>query len=78
MSDARATDGKADVWQFVTPQLPVHNVRETQAYHRDVLGFKIAWIYDEDYGAIYNGTTESYFSRVEGPLAPPKEWGKGE
>jgi hypothetical protein len=78
MSDARATDGKADVWQFVTPQPSVHNVRETQAYHRDVLGFKIAWIYDEDYGAIYNGTTESYFSRVEGPVVPPNEWGNNE
>ena len=77
MSDARATDGKADVWQFVAPQLPMHNVRETQAYYRDVLDFKIAWIYDEDDGAVYNGTTESYFARVEGPVVPPNERGNG-
>ena len=52
MSDARATDGKSDVWQFVMPPRPVHNMRETQAYYREVLSFKIAWIYDEDYGAV--------------------------
>ena len=52
MSDARAADGKADVWQFVAPQLPMHNVREAQAYYRDVLDFKIAWIDDEDDGAV--------------------------
>ena len=77
MSDARAADGKADVWQFVAPQLPMHNVRETQAYYRDGLDFKIAWIYDEDDGAVYNGTTESYFARVEGPVVAPNERGNG-
>jgi catechol 2,3-dioxygenase-like lactoylglutathione lyase family enzyme len=57
-------------WQFLTPQLPVSDVRETQAYYRDVLGFKIAWIYGEEYGAVYNGSTEIYLSREEGDFAP--------
>ena len=57
-------------WHFVTPQLPVRDVRETQAYYRDVLGFKIAWIYGEEYGAVYNGTTEIFFSREEGSFEP--------
>ena len=70
MNDARATDGKVDVWQFVTPQLPVRDVREAQRYYRDVLGFKIAWIYDETYGAVYNGTTEIYFSQTDEPIVP--------
>ena len=31
MSDTRAPDGTADVWQFVMPQLSVHNGCEAQA-----------------------------------------------
>jgi catechol 2,3-dioxygenase-like lactoylglutathione lyase family enzyme len=61
----RATD-----WHFVTPQLPVADVRATQAYYRDVLGFKIAWIWREEYGAVYNGKTEIYFARQEGEIHP--------
>lgn len=57
-------------WQFITPQLPVPDVREAQAYYRDVLGCKIAWIYEEDYGAVYHGATEIFFSRSDGPIAP--------
>jgi catechol 2,3-dioxygenase-like lactoylglutathione lyase family enzyme len=57
-------------WQFVTPQLPVGDVRETQAYYRDMLGFKIAWIWREEYGAVYNGTTEIFFAREEGEIRP--------
>ena len=57
-------------WHFVTPQLPVANVRETQAYYRDMLGFKIAWIWQEEYGAVYNGRTEIFFVREEGEINP--------
>lgn len=57
-------------WRFLTPQLPVNDIRATQTYYRDVLGFKIAWIYREEYGAVYNGATEVYFTRAEGPIAP--------
>ena len=57
-------------WQFVTPQLPVPDVREAQAYYRDVLGFKIAWIYEEEYGAVYNGATEVFFSLETGEIQP--------
>jgi len=57
-------------WQFMTPQLPVPDVREAQAYYRDVLGCKIAWIYQEEYGAVYNGRTEIFFTRESGSIAP--------
>jgi catechol 2,3-dioxygenase-like lactoylglutathione lyase family enzyme len=57
-------------WHFVTPQLPVADVRESQAYYRDMLGFKIAWIWREEYGAVYNGTTEIFFVREEGEIHP--------
>lgn len=57
-------------WQFVTPQLPVADVRASQAYYRDMLGFKIAWIWQQEYGAVYNGTTEIFFVRAEGKIEP--------
>jgi uncharacterized glyoxalase superfamily protein PhnB len=56
-------------WQFMTPQLPVRDVREAQAYYRDVLGCQVAWIWREEYGAVYNGRTEIYFTRAEAPFA---------
>lgn len=55
-------------WLFVTPELPVADVRATQAYYRDVLGFRIAWIYEESYGAVYNGKTELFLRRESGPI----------
>jgi catechol 2,3-dioxygenase-like lactoylglutathione lyase family enzyme len=64
------TRTKKTNWHFVTPQLPVSDVRETQAYYRDVLGFKIAWIWQEEYGAVYNGTTEIFLVRQEGAIQP--------
>ena len=67
----RPTPGDpAASWQFLTPQLPVPDVREAQAYYRDVLGFSVAWLFDEDYGAVYNGTTEIFFSETPGPIEP--------
>lgn len=63
-------DHAATNWRFATPQLPVRDVRETQRYYRDVLGFKIAWIFDEDYGAVYNGAIEIFFSEATEPFTP--------
>jgi uncharacterized glyoxalase superfamily protein PhnB len=69
MTEIDARVGVAD-WQFMTPQLPVPDVREAQAYYRDVLRCKIAWIYQEEYGAVYNGRTEISFTRETGSIAP--------
>lgn len=55
-------------WLFVTPELPVADVRATQAYYRDVLGFRIAWIYEEEYGAVYQGKTEIFLRHEAGPI----------
>ena len=70
---AAGSDSPA-VWHFVTPQLPVSDVRETQAYYRDVLGFRIAWIWREEYGAVYNGRTEIFFARADGPIHPASQF----
>lgn len=55
-------------WLYATPELPVADVRATQAYYRDALGFRIAWLYQEEYGAVYNGKTELYLRRETGPI----------
>jgi catechol 2,3-dioxygenase-like lactoylglutathione lyase family enzyme len=57
-------------WLFATPELPVADVRATQAYYRDVLGFRIAWLYEESYGAVYNGQTELFLRRESGRIEP--------
>jgi catechol 2,3-dioxygenase-like lactoylglutathione lyase family enzyme len=54
----------------VTRELSVADVRETQAYYRDGLGFKVAWIYPENFGAVYYGTTEVLFSQEAGKNRP--------
>lgn len=59
----------AHEWHFITPQLPVPDVREAQAYYRDVFGCRVAWTRNEDFGAVYNGRTEIYFARDAGPIA---------
>ena len=56
-------------WHFLTPVLPVPDVREAQAYYRDVFGCRVAWTRNEEFGAVYSGRTEIYFEREAGPIA---------
>jgi len=57
-------------WQFVTPMLPVPDVRRAQAYYRDVFGFRIAWIWREEVGAVYHDRAEIFLVRAEAPIVP--------
>jgi catechol 2,3-dioxygenase-like lactoylglutathione lyase family enzyme len=62
---------EAGGWESITPQLPVTDVPRALAWYRDVLGCRIAWVWDDAaYGAVYNGDAELFFSRVDGP--PPE------
>ena len=67
MSEERA---RMPSWQFLTPMLPVFDVRRAQAYYRDVFGFRIAWIWREEVGAVYNDRTEIFLVRAEAPITP--------
>ena len=60
---------------FVTPQLPVRDVRENQRFYRDVLGLTIAWIHEEECGAVCDGH-RFRIDHSEGPVIPPEERGK--
>lgn len=57
-------------WRFVTPQLPVRDVRAAQRFYRDVLGCRIAWVYEEEYGCVYHGPTEIFLSLADAPFEP--------
>ena len=70
MTESDRSRGPSTQWHFMTPQLPVRDVREAQIYYRDVLDCKIAWIYGEEYGAVYNGRTEIFFTREAEAFTP--------
>jgi len=56
------------MWLQATPQLSVSDVRATQEYYREVLGFSISWLWLNDFGAVGNGDTQIYFAREDGPI----------
>ena len=57
------------MWTHITAQLNVPDLEAALAWYRDHLGCKIAWRSDDrSYGAVYNGTTELFFSAL--PDAP--------
>ncbi len=56
------------MWKSATPQLPVRDVRATQEYYRDVLGFEIAWLWQDSYGAVYNDAVQIYFTKMDDAL----------
>ncbi len=53
------------MWKQVNPQLPVADVRATQEYYRDVLGFKIAWLWQDDFGCVQCGAVQIYLTKSD-------------
>ncbi|WP_239634212.1 VOC family protein [Paenibacillus sp. H1-7] len=52
--------------QCQIPILPVSNFQESVRYYTDVLGFEVAWIWDEDgYGAVTCGGIELHLDRQD-------------
>jgi len=58
------------MWRSITPQLPVANVAESQAWYRDVLDFEIAWTRGESFGAVRSRNVELFLAKSEAPHAP--------
>jgi len=57
------------------PELPVTDVEKAQKYYRDVLGFKIEWIYpNKEIGAVSNGETAIFFRKRTGSFEPVVHW----
>ena len=58
-----------------TPELPVPNVREAQAYYRDKLGFEIAWYHEEgNIGAVAHGDCAIFFRQSAEKTSPSVFW----
>ena len=41
-------------WESITPELPVIDVGQTLAWYRDVLGCRIAWVWDDGGYVLYH------------------------
>lgn len=55
------------MWTHITAQLNVPDLEAALEWYRVHLGCKVAWRSDDHgYGAVYNGTTELFFSEVTG------------
>ena len=50
------------MWLCAVPQLDVKDVRATQEYYRDVLGFDIAWLWLNDYGCVAKDDVRIYLT----------------
>lgn len=55
------------MWTSLAPQLPVADVGRALAYYRDVLGCRIAWIWEDSYAAVFNGDTAIHFVKADHP-----------
>ncbi|MFQ5991552.1 MAG: bleomycin resistance protein [Nitrospiraceae bacterium] len=62
------------MFKSLTPEFPVADVVETQRYYRDVLGFRIDWLWDDNFGAVSKGEVELFFFKSKSPN-PPKGFG---
>jgi catechol 2,3-dioxygenase-like lactoylglutathione lyase family enzyme len=58
------------MWTHITAQLNVPDLEAALDWYRRHLGCRIAWrSEDGSYGAVYNGTTELFFSQSSEPEA---------
>lgn len=58
-----------------TPELPVPNVQEAQAYYRDRLGFDVAWYHEEGrIGAVAHGDCAIFFRECQDTSNPSVFW----
>ena len=57
------------MWKALAPELPVEDVTESQAWYRDVLGFDIAFTWEETYGGVCSGPVRIHLCRADEPDA---------
>ena len=58
-----------------TPELPVEDVERAQQHYRDVLGFKIGWLYPgKEFGAVSRDDTAIFFRKRSRPFEPAIHW----
>ncbi len=57
------------IWRAITPQLPVRDVAQAQAWYRDVLGLKPGFARG-DFGSVQHGVLELYLAKATGTPEP--------
>ena len=58
-----------------TPELPVEDVERAQEHYRDVLGFKIGWLYPgREIGAVSRDDAAIFFRKRSRPFEPAIHW----
>jgi uncharacterized glyoxalase superfamily protein PhnB len=58
-----------------TPELPVEDVERAQQHYRDVLGFKIGWLYPgKEIGAVSRDDAAIFFRKRSRPFEPAIHW----
>ena len=55
------------MWKALAPELPVADVRVSQAWYRDVLGFDVAFTWEQSYGGVCSGPVRIHLCRADEP-----------
>lgn len=55
------------MWNSITPQLPVADVRDAQRWFRELLDFEITYTSGQSFGAVRLGLSEIFVERAEPP-----------
>ncbi len=54
-------------WEFIVPNLPVRDVRAAQRWYRDMLGFDIHWIWEDNFGSVGLDHVEFFLYESDDP-----------
>jgi uncharacterized glyoxalase superfamily protein PhnB len=57
-----------------TPELPVADVERAQRYYRDVLGFEIGWLVEQEIGSVTRDEVAIFFRQRSEPFEPAVHW----
>ena len=58
----------------LVPELPVADVERAQKHYRDVLGFEIGWLHEDEIGAVSRDEVAIFFRKRSVPFEPAVHW----
>src|ERR1700761_745360 len=68
-------NGKVSFIGQPVPELPVADVERAQQHYKEVLGFKIGWLYrDKGIGAVSRAKAVIFFRKKKQPFEPAVHW----
>jgi catechol 2,3-dioxygenase-like lactoylglutathione lyase family enzyme len=54
-------------WEFLVPNVPVRDVPASQVWYRDVLGFGINWLWEDNFGSVGCDNVELFLYESDDP-----------